>query len=174
MTGPHPAGTFAARAGKTRPEVLSPGTVYRVAKPFRDADGDRHRAGRVWTFVGPEWSGARVTLWVTDPEPTAEGAPVAAAPAAPLPASAPTALSAVIVDYEGRLEDGTVFDSGTDVRFRLNEVVPGFRDGILGMEVGETQTIVVPPEEGYGAMGLPGVIPGNATLTFTVTLKDVL
>ncbi|WP_412069222.1 FKBP-type peptidyl-prolyl cis-trans isomerase [Rubrivirga sp. IMCC43871] len=85
-----------------------------------------------------------------------------------------TATSTVVVDYEGRLEDGTVFDGGEGVEFPLDRVVPGFQEGITGMRVGESKTIVMPPEMGYGAQGVPGVIPPNATLTFDVTLREIL
>lgn len=85
-----------------------------------------------------------------------------------------TETSTVVVDYEGRLEDGTVFDAGEAVEFPLDRVVPGFQQGIAGMRVGESKTLVLPPEMGYGAQGVPGVIPPNATLTFDVTLRQVL
>ena len=82
--------------------------------------------------------------------------------------------STVTVDYRGTLDDGTVFDEGTDVTFSLGEVIPGFKTGIAGMRVGETKTLVIPPEEGYGALGAPPDIPPNATLTFVVTLREVV
>ena len=84
-----------------------------------------------------------------------------------------TAASTVVVDYRGTLADGTVFDEATGARFPLSDVIDGFRTGIAGMRVGETKTLVVPPEEGYGPMGAPPDIPPNATLTFVVTLQGV-
>ena len=81
--------------------------------------------------------------------------------------------STVVVDYRGTLEDGTVFDEAEGTRFALSEVIDGFRTGITGMHVGETKTLVVPPEDGYGPLGSPPDIPPNATLTFVVTLKSV-
>lgn len=93
------------------------------------------------------------------------------------PASDPDAVatptSTVTVDYEGTLADGTVFDSGTGVTFALDEVIPGFQTGIAGMRVGETKTLVIPPEQAYGAAGAPPDVPPNATLTFVVTLQAV-
>src|SRR5690606_38687715 len=83
------------------------------------------------------------------------------------------ATDTVTVAYEGRLEDGTVFDRSDRATFPLQRVIPGFRDGIVGMRVGESKTITVPPEQGYGAAGLPPVIPPNATLIFEVTLLDI-
>lgn len=78
------------------------------------------------------------------------------------------ATSQVVVDYEGRLEDGTVFDEGTAVELNLSTVVQGFRDG-----VGGEREIVIPPDQAYGEVGIPGVIPSCETLTFDVTLISV-
>ena len=80
--------------------------------------------------------------------------------------------STVTVAYVGRLADGTVFDQSTRATFSLRDVIPGFRRGVVGMTVGETRTITVPPEEGYGSVPRPG-IPANSTLVFEVTLLDV-
>jgi FKBP-type peptidyl-prolyl cis-trans isomerase len=93
--------------------------------------------------------------------------------------SGPSAVEAdsfVLVAYEGRLEDGTVFDQSAGAQFSLQGVVPGFRNGMIGMVIGETRTFDVPPEEGYGEAGVVRdgevIIPPNATLTFEVTLID--
>lgn len=89
------------------------------------------------------------------------------------------ANSTVTVDYEGRLEDGTVFDEGENVRFSLrNNVISGFRDGLIGMRVGEQREFSIPPEEAYGEEGRTDddanvIIPPNATLIFDVTLRDI-
>lgn len=61
----------------------------------------------------------------------------------------------VKVDYTGRLEDGTVFDSSEGrepLEFTLGagQVIPGFDQGVEGMEVGEEKTITIPAEEAYG------------------------
>jgi len=61
----------------------------------------------------------------------------------------------VKVHYTGRLEDGKVFDSSIDqepldVEVGGAQVIPGFEEGLLGMEEGEKKTISIPPEEGYG------------------------
>ena len=91
----------------------------------------------------------------------------------PDPNAVATPDSTVTVDYKGTLADGTVFDEGTGITFGLNEVIVGFKEGIAGMRVGETKTLVIPPEKGYGAAGAPPDIPPNATLTFVVTLREV-
>ncbi len=82
--------------------------------------------------------------------------------------------STVTVAYEGRLEDGTVFDGSDRATFSLLQVIPGFQTGIAGMTEGESKTLELGPEEGYGPSPPPGSgIPPNARLTFDVTLIEV-
>ena len=82
--------------------------------------------------------------------------------------------STVTVAYEGRLEDGRVFDSNQRATFSLRNVIPGFRDGMIGMAVGETRTFTIPPDQAYGANPPPGsIIPPNAALVFEVTLLEL-
>jgi len=62
----------------------------------------------------------------------------------------------VKVDYTGKLEDGTVFDSSigkTPLEFTIGggQVISGFENAVLGMKVGESKTVNLPPEEAYGA-----------------------
>ncbi len=88
------------------------------------------------------------------------------------------AESRVIVAYEGRLEDGTVFDQNDRALLFLPNVIPGFRNGVVGMAIGETRTFTVPPELGYGDEDQVDrddnvVIPGGSTLIFEVTLLDI-
>jgi peptidylprolyl isomerase len=61
----------------------------------------------------------------------------------------------VKVHYTGKLEDGTVFDSSRErepLEFTLGseQVIPGFENGIIGMDVGDTKEIIISPEEAYG------------------------
>jgi len=61
----------------------------------------------------------------------------------------------VKLHYTGKLENGAVFDTSKDdepfgFTIGRGEVIPGFEKGVIGMEVGETKTITVPPEEAYG------------------------
>lgn len=86
----------------------------------------------------------------------------------------------VTVHYTGTLEDGTKFDSSHDrgIPFTFNlgagEVIEGWDEGIVGMKVGETKILTIPPEKGYGEYGTPdGSIPPNSTLIFEVTLLTV-
>ena len=62
----------------------------------------------------------------------------------------------VKVHYTGKLENGDVFDSSRErepFEFTLGNkaVIPGFEKGVVGMGVGDTKTIEIPPEEAYGA-----------------------
>jgi hypothetical protein len=89
----------------------------------------------------------------------------------PHPAPADIAL----IDYTGRLEDGTVFDSTEGKQpapLPVNGSIPGFSEGLQLMNKGATYRLRIPPELGYGAEGAGGVIPPNATLEFDVTLRD--
>ena len=83
----------------------------------------------------------------------------------------------VDVNYTGKLQDGTVFDSNltrgsAPFNFALgaHNVIKCWEEGVALMTVGEKQTLTCPPEKAYGAKGAGGVIPPNATLTFDVEL----
>jgi FKBP-type peptidyl-prolyl cis-trans isomerase len=82
----------------------------------------------------------------------------------------------VIVSYEGKLKDGTIFDSSKSFQFTLGagEVIKGWDQGIAGMRVGGTRKLEVPSKLGYGKRGSPPDIPQNADLFFSVTLKTIL
>lgn len=84
----------------------------------------------------------------------------------------------VLVQYEGRLSDGTVFDSSYQRRqpaaFPLQGLIPGWTEGIQLMPVGSKFRFWIPPELGYGAEGAgDGVIPPNALLEFDVELLEI-
>jgi FKBP-type peptidyl-prolyl cis-trans isomerase FkpA len=91
----------------------------------------------------------------------------------------------VTVNYTGWLYDpfaaedkGRQFDTsigGTPFAFVIgaNQVIPGFDQGVTGMRVGGMRRIIVPPDRAYGAGGVAGIIPPNATLLFEVELLDV-
>ncbi|HEX5521337.1 MAG TPA: FKBP-type peptidyl-prolyl cis-trans isomerase [Longimicrobiaceae bacterium] len=78
------------------------------------------------------------------------------------------------VRYAGFLEDSTQFDSGTfDFVPGFHEVIRGFEQGVIGMKVGGSRRLVIPPSLGYGPRGATDnlgnvVIPPNATLIFDV------
>ncbi|MNV11486.1 putative FKBP-type peptidyl-prolyl cis-trans isomerase FkpA precursor [compost metagenome] len=91
----------------------------------------------------------------------------------------PTATSRVRVNYEGKLLDGTVFDSsyqrGEPIDFGLNQVIKGWTEGVSLMPVGAKYRFWIPGELAYGDAGTPGgPIGPNATLTFDVELLSVL
>jgi FKBP-type peptidyl-prolyl cis-trans isomerase len=84
----------------------------------------------------------------------------------------------VIAHYEGRLIDGTSFDSsyrkGVPFVFRVGTgaVIKGWDEAFLLMKKGEKRTLIIPPWLGYGDKGSPPRIPSKATLIFEVELID--
>jgi FKBP-type peptidyl-prolyl cis-trans isomerase FkpA/FKBP-type peptidyl-prolyl cis-trans isomerase FklB len=89
----------------------------------------------------------------------------------------PKASDTVLVHYEGRLADGTVFDSsyqrGQPAVFGVGDVIPGWTEGLQLMRPGGKARFTIPPELGYGAKGAGGVIPPNAVLVFDVELLGI-
>ena len=88
----------------------------------------------------------------------------------------PTVADTVSVHYEGKLLDGTVFDSsyerGEPATFPLGRLIPGWQIAIPKMGVGETIEIAIPSNLAYGPQGR-GPIPPNATLIFKVELVGI-
>lgn len=82
----------------------------------------------------------------------------------------------VTTHYHGTFIDGSVFDSSVDrgqpATFALNQVIPGWTEGLQLMSVGAKWRFVVPSELAYGAPGRPG-IPPNSTLIFEVELISI-
>jgi FKBP-type peptidyl-prolyl cis-trans isomerase FkpA len=82
----------------------------------------------------------------------------------------------VTVHYSGWLTDdaATEFDSsrksGKPISFPLTGVIKGWTDGIPGLKPGGVRMLKIPGNMAYGARGIPGVIPPNATLVFEVEL----
>ena len=85
-----------------------------------------------------------------------------------------------LVHYVGWLEDGTRIDSsrdrGTPLHFTLGteQVIPGWEEGILTMNVGGKRQLVIPSELAFGEKGAGnGLIPPNATLIYEVELIGI-
>jgi len=90
----------------------------------------------------------------------------------------PQADQEVIAHYDGRLLDGTQFDSsyksGVPLTFRVGTgaVIKGWDEAFLTMHKGEKRTLIIPYWLAYGAAGRPPTIPPKATLVFEVELID--
>jgi len=85
--------------------------------------------------------------------------------------------SLVSVQYTGKLENGTVFDTSAGkapIQFPLGQgyVIPGWELGITGMKVGGKRLLIIPPDMAYGDKD-NGPIPANSTLIFEVELVGV-
>jgi FKBP-type peptidyl-prolyl cis-trans isomerase len=83
----------------------------------------------------------------------------------------------VEVNYRGTLIDGTEFDSSyarnQSVSFAVNQVIPGFTEGLQLMPVGSSYQLFIPPGLAYGADGAGQDIGPNATLIFDVELLEI-
>lgn len=89
--------------------------------------------------------------------------------------ASPKATDMVKVHYEGKLIDGTVFDSsyerGEPIEFPLNQVIPGWTEGVQLMKKGAEYELYIPSDLAYGESGTPGIEP-NSVLIFKVELLD--
>ncbi|MGH3265377.1 MAG: FKBP-type peptidyl-prolyl cis-trans isomerase [Trebonia sp.] len=129
--------------------------------------------------------------------PTPSSGPLSSEPAIKVPSGAPPsklqtrdivkgtgatakAGSTVTVNYVGALyKNGKVFDASWKRKqtfttpLSSGSVIPGWVQGIPGMQVGGRRELIIPPALGYGKAGSPPSIPGNATLIFVVDLLKV-
>ncbi|WP_105168997.1 FKBP-type peptidyl-prolyl cis-trans isomerase [Pseudoalteromonas sp. T1lg23B] len=88
----------------------------------------------------------------------------------------PTATSKVKVHYHGTLLDGSVFDSSvlrdSPISFALNQVIPGWTEGVQLMKVGDKYRFFIGPELGYGDRAAGKIEPGSL-LIFEVELLAI-
>lgn len=90
----------------------------------------------------------------------------------------PSANSNVRVHYEGRLIDGTVFDSSIarqqPVDFRTIQVITGWTEGLQLMKVGAKYRFFIPADLAYGQIGSGDIIEPNSTLIFDIELLEII
>ncbi|MDR1565669.1 MAG: FKBP-type peptidyl-prolyl cis-trans isomerase [Treponema sp.] len=90
----------------------------------------------------------------------------------------PAAADTVRVNYEGTLVDGAVFDSsytrGEPIEFSLDQVIPGWTEGIQLMSEGSSYRFYIPSELAYGEQGAPPMIPPYSSLIFNVELISIV
>ena len=86
----------------------------------------------------------------------------------------------ITVNYTGKLEDGSIFDSSlkkgrSPFTFTLGvgSVIKGWDLGVKGMNVGGKRKLTIPPELGYGNQGAGSIIPPGAKLVFEIDLLGV-
>lgn len=88
----------------------------------------------------------------------------------------PSLSDIVVVNYAGRLIDGTEFDSsykrGEPANFPVGAVIPGWVEALQLMPVGSKWEIYIPSNLAYGEQGAPPAIGPDETLIFTVELLD--
>jgi FKBP-type peptidyl-prolyl cis-trans isomerase FklB len=89
----------------------------------------------------------------------------------------PTLTDSVVAHYEGKLIDGTIFDSSIKrnqpATFPVSKVVPGWTEVLQRMKVGDKWLVTLPPALGYGENGAPPDIGPNEALIFEIELLEV-
>ena len=87
-------------------------------------------------------------------------------------------MDGVIIDYEGRLPDGTVFDSTADrgpAPVIPAQMIAGFNEALQQMSEGGSYRVTIPADLAYGATGTPdGSIPPNTDLEFDVQVRKIV
>lgn len=86
----------------------------------------------------------------------------------------PNSNSNVTVNYKGYFLDGSVFDQSNEsgITFNLQQVIPGWTEGITYFNEGGEGMLLIPSQLGYGSQGRPG-IPGGSVLVFDIKLLNV-
>lgn len=91
---------------------------------------------------------------------------------------APTKGMEVLINYEGKLDDGTVFDSTFNKEpqrliIGMDHAIKGIEVGLMSMKVHEKAELVIKPEYGYGTRCSPPPIPDGSTLTYVIELLEI-
>lgn len=86
-----------------------------------------------------------------------------------------SATTKITADYEGKLLNGTIFDStkGTPISFTLGGVITGWQIGIQKIQKGGKIRLIIPSYFAYGTASPSTLVPANSILDFTITLTDV-
>lgn len=88
----------------------------------------------------------------------------------------PELTDTVVFQYRGTLIDGTEFEStyatGPTER-KIGGLITGLQEGLITMNEGGRRTLILPPELGFGASGVPGIIPPDAVLIFEIELLEI-
>lgn len=130
-------------------------------------------AGRVETEQYFPWDGDRKDLTFLE-----SGVGYVVIRSGPADAPSPVSSDRVRVHYEGRLPDGTKFDSSLDrgqpSEFRLDQVIPGWTIGLQQMRVGDEYMFFIPNRLAYGQQARGNVIKAGDDLVFYVNLIDIV
>jgi FKBP-type peptidyl-prolyl cis-trans isomerase len=96
-------------------------------------------------------------------------------PIKPGKGATPTKEDTVLVRYQGKLIDGSVFDASKDepAKFELTAVIPCWAEAVPLMKIGEKSRIICPPNLAYGLHGAPPKIASQSTLDFEVELIGI-
>ena len=85
----------------------------------------------------------------------------------------PSETDSVIVDYDLFILDGTQIEGNTDITFDLQRLIPGFREAVTNMKVGQEAIVYIHPDYGYGVNGSSSIEP-NSLLIFRINLKGIV
>jgi len=80
---------------------------------------------------------------------------------------------ATAANFRGALFDSSVGKAPFQFKLGAGQVIQGWDQGVAGMRVGGARTLIIPSSMGYGSAGVPGVIPPNAALVFSVEVLAV-
>ncbi|MCY1077336.1 FKBP-type peptidyl-prolyl cis-trans isomerase [Archangium lansingense] len=95
----------------------------------------------------------------------------------PATGAKPGPMSRVVFDYKATVVGGAEFDSsasrGKPATLGVSDGIKGWTEAFQLMPVGSTYRFAVPPQLAYGAQGIPGKVPPNATVLYEITLREI-